>query len=306
MRNLKLAHQTHTPSAWIAWFALSCSLLLTACDRGAFANSNNEAAQGNSAPASVSGVHHLGRGHHIGEFSIDGHSCGNAGGPEKNSGSNTMCYLNLPDQWRPGIKHKVRWGVTNYTDDLQRLQKGNAGQWYEAEVELERFGVEVPIVEVHFYSNGVARIVPNDYGPPNEDTSPEQTPPLSEIPVAAPSWYFMGQTLAKQKHEKLTADDQFRLDRAQKNSELYFAFLERLWRSRGLSEGQVREKLDEEHRKSERSTLGGYSTYLDKVMEKKGFSKKEIKQVVSDWPHWTRDEMDDRIRHYMSQSGAKK
>jgi hypothetical protein len=292
--------------ALLSVFMLSYSLLLTACDRGAFANSNNEAAHDNSAPASVAGVHHLGRGHHIGEFSIDGRSCGNAGGPEKNSGGNTMCYLKLPDQWRPGIKHKVRWGVTNYTDDLQRLQKGNAGQWYEAEVELERFGVEVPIVEVHFYSNGVARIVPNDYAPPNEDTSPEQTPPLSEIPVAAPSWYFMGQTLAKQKHEKLTADDQFRLDRAQKNSELYFAFLERLWRSRGLSEVQVREKLDNAHQDAEGDIVGGYANYLTQLLRKLGYTKQQIEKIRADRPTWTRDIVNQKISYYMSQSGAKK
>jgi len=291
--------------ALLSVFMLSCSLLLTACDRGGFANSTTPPPDKDTVGVGVAGIHHLGRGHHIGEFSIDGRSCGNAGGPEKNSGSDAMCFISLPYEWKSGMKHKVRWGVTNYTADLQRLQKGNAGQWYEAEVELERFG-EPQDIEVHFYAGGVVRLVPNSYGPPDEDTTPEQTPPLAEIPVTAPSWYFMGQTLAKQKHEKLTADDQFRLDRAQKNSELYFAFLERLWRSRGLSEVQVKEKLDKERVESEGGISEGYATYFVRLLVRGGLPKKDAEARIEGWPKWTRDEFNQRIHQYMTQSGAKK
>jgi hypothetical protein len=306
MLHLNTQKQKHTPSALTALVVLSCSLLLTACDRGAFANSTTPPPDKDTVSVGVAGIHHLGRGHHIGEFSIDGRSCGNAGGPEKNSGSDAMCHVPLPREWQTGIKHKVRWGVTNYTEDLQRLQKGNAGQWYEAEVELERFGALVGL-EVHFYPNGVVRLVPNVYGPPDEDATPEQTPPLAEIPVTAPSWYWMGQRFAMQKHEGLTKRDDIEgLKEEQAKADAYFAFLERLWRSRGLSEGQVKEKLDKERVESEGGFSEGYATYFVRLLVRGGLSKKDAEARIEGWPKWTRDEFDQRIHQYMTQSGAKK
>jgi len=306
MLHLNTQKQKHTPSALTALVVLSCSLLLTSCDRGAFANSTTPPPDKDTVSVGVAGIHHLGRGHHIGEFSIDGRSCGNAGGPEKNSGSDAMCHVPLPREWKTGIKHKVRWGVINYTADLQRLQKGNAGQWYEAEVELERFGALVGL-EVHFYPNGVVRLVPNVYGPPDEDTTPEQTPPLAEIPVTAPSWYWMGQRFAMQKHEGLTKRDDIEgLKEEQAKADAYFVFLERLWRSRGLSEVQVREKLDKERYKAERETVGGYASYLTGLLEKFGYTKQQIEEIRADRPTWTRDIVNQKINYYMSQSGVKK
>ncbi len=284
---------------------LVCTCALTACSQEVTQRVAKVTPDKDMVSVGVAGIHHLGRGHHIGEFSIDGRSCGNAGSPEKNSGSDAMCFVPLPREWQYGLKYKVRWGVTNFTDDLKDLQKGKSGQWHEAVAELERYG-EPQDIEVHFYKNGVVRLVPNSYGPPDEDTSPDQTPPLAENPVAAPSWYWMGQTLAKQKHEKLTADDQFRLDRAQKNSILYFAFLERLWRSRGLSDAQVKAKLDKERQKEAGELLSGHARYLANLLEKKGYTSEQIKDIRKGWPDWTIEETDALIRQYTSPSGAKK
>lgn len=249
-----------------------------------------------AAPIPVVGVHHYGRGHHIGEFQIDGKSCGNAGTPERSSGSDTMCSVYVPEVWRPGIKKHVKWNVTNWTADLSGLQPGNAGTWYEAEAELERYIPSTGAVEVHFYPGGVLRLVPNGYAPPDSDTHPAQTPPLAELPVDEPGWYGMGGCMAAFKHEGRCKEG---LDLYEQETMAYLAFLERVWRSRGASEAQVQAVLAKAREEQSRSIKSGYSSYMDGVMRKAGLQPAEIKKQTQNWTAWTLDEMDIVVRRYL-------
>ena len=282
------------------WITFALVGLLTACK----AQTNEAGAQANkdgdfftARHSTVSAVHHLGRGHHIGEFSIDGKSCGNAGSPDKNSGSDTMCSIPLPEKWRPGVKMKVRWGVTNWTDDLSGLQKGNSGKWYEAEAELERFSTNYG-TEVHFFPNGVVRIVPNMYGPPDSDTDPNQTPPLTELPVYAPSWDAMGSRMATFKYEGRYEKE---VKEFEANKEAYYAFLDRLWKSRHLSEDEIARNLAKEHEKELLGLRIGNALYLDKVMARAGLSKQEIKERTKGEIHWSLEDFDNQISLYVKQ-----
>ena len=249
------------------------------------------------APIPVVGVHHYGRGHHIGEFSIDGRTCGNAGTPEKNSGSDTMCRVSLPTQWRPGIKFKVQWGLTNWNDDLTALQHGNAGHWYEAEAEVERYSDHRGL-EVHFWPDNSIRLVADPYGPPDSDTRADQTPPLAELPVYPPGWYGLGGLRAIYKYEGKYGDD---LQKFEAHRQSYHAFLLRLWTSRGLTAQQIADLMAQEKDKERRGIVAGYSSYLDGVMRRAGYTKEDIKARTKGWPQWSLDEFDQQISSYLVQ-----
>ena len=250
-----------------------------------------------SAPIPVVGVHHYGRGHHIGEFSIDGRSCGNAGTPEKNSGSDTMCRVSLPAQWRPGIKFKVKWGLTNWNEDLSALQKGNSGRWYEAEAEVERYQPVTGAVEVHFWPDNSIRLVADPYGPPDSDTRPDQTPPLTELPVYEPGWYGLGGLRAAFKHEGKYGDD---LRKFEANREAYYAFLQRLWTSRGLSEQQKQVLLTEEQEKERQGIRSGHLTYLVELLEKQGMNSNAAFEASRPYRHVSQEALDQHITEQLS------
>ena len=251
--------------------------------------------EGEPRGTTVSAVHHYGRGHHIGEFQIDGKSCGNAGRPTGNSGSDSMCWISLPEVWRPGIKKRVKWNVTNWTDDLSGLQPGNSGKWFEAEVEVERYA-SLFGAELHFFEGGVARLVPNLYGPPDEDTDPKQTPPLAELPVDEPRWDGIGQCMAIFQYEGRCKEG---VAEGERDTQAYLAFLERVWRSRGVSDAQMRAELDKVEEARSRGIKAGYSWYLDRVLAQAGLNKKEIKERTKGWPYWTLEEMNEVIRQYL-------
>ena len=282
--------------------ALALLAVLLGCANGHGQNTSKNAPLFSGRPSSVSAIHHLGRGHHIGEFSINGQSCGNAGTPEKNSGSDTMCHIQLPKEWQPGIKYKVKWGVTNWNEDLSALQKGNSGQWYEAEAEIERFSTNYG-TEVHFYPDGVVRIVPNLYGPPDSDTRADQTPPLTELPVYPPDWYSLGMLYALEKHESpMPAERAKSLARHRQERLDYYAFLQRLWNARGLTAEQMAGLMAQEQKKEQDGILTGYSAYLNGVMRRAGLSKEQIKQRKEGWPQWSLDEFDRQIKSYLAQT----
>jgi hypothetical protein len=271
----------------------ACNAQVSETDKQPTADSNFFTAR----HSTVSAIHHLGRGHHIGEFSIDGKACGNAGSPEKNSGSDTMCSIPLPEKWRPGIKMKVKWAVTNWNEDLTGLQKGNAGKWYEAEAELERFTTNYG-TEVHFFPNGVVRIVPNLYGPPDSDTEPNQTPPLAEMPIYPPPWEGMGRLMAAFEHEGKFEKD-YREFQGEKAA--YYAFLGRIWKSRNLSAEEIAANLAKEHAKEIFGLRVGHALYLDRVMARAGYSKKEIKDLTKDQRGWDLAELKRQLAHYVKE-----
>ena len=294
--------------------ALTFTLALLGCATGHSQNAlqkdllfNSVAGPGKEkmlgAPIPVVGVHHYGRGHHIGEFSIDGRACGNAGTPEKNSGSDTMCRVSLPAQWRPGIKLKVKWGLTNWNEDLSALQKGNAGHWYEAEAEVERYQPVTGAVEVHFWPDNTIRLVADPYGPPDSDTRADQTPPLTELPVYPPDWYSLGMLYALEKHESpMPAERAKSLARHRKERLDYYAFLQRLWNARGFTAEQMAGLMAQEQKKEQDGILTGYSAYLNGVMRRAGLSKEQIKQRKEGWPQWSLDEFDRQIKSYLAQT----
>lgn len=279
------------------WTALLLCAFVLGCAQGQTQNGLKNDPLFSGRPSSVSAIHHLGRGHHIGEFSIDGQYCGNAGSPEKNSGSDTMCHIQLPKEWRPGIKYKVKWGVTNWNEELTALQKGNAGQWYEAEAEIERFSTNYG-TEVHFFPGGVVRIVPNLYGPPDEDTSPDQTPPLAEFPVYAPIWYGMGARMAALKHEGKYGND---LKEFEAEKSAYYAFLNRLWTSRGLAAEQQQVMLAQEQEKERRGIRSGHLSYLVRLLQRKGMNSNAAFEAADAYRNATQEELDQHIAEQLRQ-----
>jgi hypothetical protein len=259
---------------------------------------NGEEMLGASIP--VVGVHHYGPGHNIGAFSVNGNSCGNAGRPDKNSGSDTTCYVPIPAKWRPGIKLNIKWGVNNWNEDYTALQKGNAGRWYEAVAELEPYISSTGAVEVHFWADNTVRLVPHTYGPPDSDTDPKQTPPLTELPVVVPEWASLGDLLAIQKHEVPMPKDMatFLKEYLQHKSD-YYAFLQRLWTSRGLTAEQQAPLLAKEQDQERRGTRSGYLIYLDRQLSKRGFSKDDAWAEARKYRNASQEELDSATARYM-------
>ena len=275
--------------------ALALLAVLLGCANGHGQNTSKNDPLFSGRPSSVSAIHHLGRGHHIGEFSINGQSCGNAGTPEKNSGSDTMCHIQLPKEWQPGIKYKVKWGVTNWNEDLSALQKGNSGQWFEAEAEIERFSTNYG-TEVHFYPDGVVRIVPNLYGPPDSDTRADQTPPLTELPVYPPDWYSLGMLYALEKHESpMPAERAKSLARHRQERLDYYAFLQRLWTARGLTAEQMAGLMAQEQDKERRGIRSGHLSYLVHLLEKQGMDSNAAFEASRPFRQVSQEELDQHI-----------
>jgi hypothetical protein len=93
----------------------------------------------------LTGLDHLAEHLSIQEFTVNGTSGHKAG-----RGGSTVCCVNVPAKWRPGITLKVRWGVTNW--------KRRAFTFYEREVELEKYDELGPLY-IHFLPNGDVRAV---------------------------------------------------------------------------------------------------------------------------------------------------
>lgn len=260
---------------------------------------NGEEMLGAAIP--VVGVHHYGPGHNIGTFSVNGKACGNAGRPDKNSGSDTTCYVPIPAKWRPGIKLKIKWGVNNWNDDYTALQKGNAGRWYEAVAELEPYIWSTGAVEVHFWADNTVRLVPNTYGPPDTDTDPNQTPPLTELPVYPPEWASLGTLLATQKHEIPMPPKRAESlkEYLQQRSDFY-AFLQRLWTSRGLTAEQQAPLLAKEQEEERRGTRSGYLRYFKNLMQKRGVPKDIGDTKAEHYRYLSQDELDQAIADFIS------
>ena len=115
-------------------------------------------------PVMLTGVDYLPEHLSVQSFSVDGHQGGSAG-----TGSQ-MCCVSLPANWRPGLRVRVVWGVTNW-------HKCEADE-YVTQVEIERYD-EGGNLYVHFLRDGFVRVVSSNYGVPVDH-------PENKHPVPAP------------------------------------------------------------------------------------------------------------------------
>lgn len=83
---------------WAVMIVLLCGLAAS-CN----ADQNEE-----MIPVMLTGVDHLPDHLSVQSFSVDGHQGGSAG-----TGSQ-MCCVSLPANWRPDLRVRVVWGVTNW------------------------------------------------------------------------------------------------------------------------------------------------------------------------------------------------
>ena len=124
-------------------------------------------------PVTLTGIDHLPDHLSVQSFSVDGHRGGAAG-----RGGRQLCCVNLPARWRPNLRVRVVWGVTNWP-------KCEADE-YVTQVAVERYD-EVGRLFVHFLRDGSVRVVSSNYGVPVDH--PENKHPVTDpIPDKNP-WH---------------------------------------------------------------------------------------------------------------------
>ncbi len=138
------------------FLTLLATLALSACEGRA---------KERTVGVTLTGLDHLPEHLSIQEFSVNGVS-----GHQAGKGGSQVCCLSLPARWRPGIKMRVAWAVTNWRDKVYSL--------HETEVELERYS-EVGKLYVHFLPDGSVRAVSSLEYPESPTYS---GPPYASVP----------------------------------------------------------------------------------------------------------------------------
>jgi hypothetical protein len=116
------------------FFVLLAALTLSAC---------NGQAKEPTVGVTLTGLDHLPEHLSIQDFSVNGVS-----GHQAGKGGSQVCCVSLPARWRPGIRLRVAWAVTNWRDKVYSL--------HETEIELPRYD-EVGNLFVHFLPDGSVR-----------------------------------------------------------------------------------------------------------------------------------------------------
>ena len=142
-------------------------LLLAGCDAGQ--------ARQDMVPTTLTGIDHLADHLSVPEFSVNGTSGFQAG-----QGGRTVCCVNLPRQWHPGLTVLVSWDITNWRDC--------GWENYQRRVPVERYE-EVGALYVHFLADGSVRVVSSDINP--AFSNPDYIGPHDPIPDKNP-WDVYG------------------------------------------------------------------------------------------------------------------
>lgn len=154
-------------SSFLRW-CFSLPLLLTVILAGSGISSEANATSGDTVPASLIGLHHLGPEYLIYRFYVNkviGDNIGEGGG-----GGSRICCVLLPKKWRPSLVVDVRWAV----DHIVRSTKPGVPETaevagiYHAKVPVEPYS-EAGDFYVHFFPNGLVRVVVASSGPGSED-----------------------------------------------------------------------------------------------------------------------------------------
>jgi len=122
-------------------------------------------------PVTLTGIDHLPDHLSVQSFSVEGHQGGSAG-----TGSQ-MCCVSLPERWRPDLRVRVDWGVTNWP-------KCEADE-YVTHVLVERYD-EVGNLYVHFFPDGSVRVVSSNYYPEGARHPQSKYPVKTAIPNKFP------------------------------------------------------------------------------------------------------------------------
>lgn len=125
-------------------------------------------------PVTLTGIDHLPGHLSVQSFSVDGHGGGQAG-----RGGSQLCCVSLPAHWRPDLRVRVVWGVTNWP-------KCEADE-YRTEVAVERYD-EVGNMYVHFLPDGSVRVVSSNYYPEGAGQPESKYPVKAIIPDKNP-WH---------------------------------------------------------------------------------------------------------------------
>lgn len=115
----------------------------------------------------LTGVHHMGLSFKVDKFYVNSTYGGNVGW--EGGGGSITCCVELPSKWRPGLTVTVRWGISDWSQEVTaETDKGNyqsirSGGRYRAEIPVEKYESAEHLF-VHFFEGGKARVVSSSAG----------------------------------------------------------------------------------------------------------------------------------------------
>jgi hypothetical protein len=120
------------------------------------------------ASVALTGTQHIGPDFNISSFYVDGNYGSNVG--REGGGGSTICCVDIPREWRPGLTVEVRWVVGDWSkENLAETAVGNyrslkAEGIYKAAVPVEKYA-KAEHMYVHFFAGGKVRVVSTSFYP---------------------------------------------------------------------------------------------------------------------------------------------